>query len=197
MKTKIYFSFLFVSLLFIATISSAQSGRFSVGAEAALPLGNNVYSKSSYPYGGGLSFRYEKPIGDKIGVMGTVGGQYFYGSVSAGAGSVTTLSSYSVIVVPIMIGGKFYVKGQQDGFYGSFEMGLGVSIGNVDDVTFGLQSGLPKTSSSATTTNFAFAPGFGYHLSRVDFNMRYQSITGKDGSFNTLNLRIGLVFGKR
>jgi hypothetical protein len=191
MKTKIYFSVLLFSLLATSITSTAQSGRFSVGAEAALPLGNNIYSKGSYPYGGGLSFRYEKPIGDKIGVMGTVGGQYFYSSVSAGL----NLTQNSVIVVPIMFGGKYYVKDQQDGFYGSFEMGLGVSIGSSESVTF--VQGQPKSSGSGTTTNFAFAPGFGYHLSRVDFGMRYQSIAGKDGSFNTWNLRIGFVFGKR
>ena len=196
MKTKTYTSFLLLSLLAVATISSAQNSRFSLGLEAALPLGNNVYSKGSYPYGGGLSFRYEKPIGDKIGVMGTIGGQYFYSSVSVGAGSVTNLSSYSVVVVPIMAGGKYYIKDQQDGFYGSFEMGLAVSIGSSESVIIGVP-GLPKTSTSDTSTNFAFAPGFGYHLSRMDFGMRYQSIAGKDGSFDTLNLRIGFVFGER
>lgn len=202
MKTKIYFSVLLFSLLATSITSTAQSGRFSVGAEAALPLGNNIYSKGSYPYGGGLSFRYEKPIGDKIGVTGTIGGQYFFTSVlvsgGSGASFAFNLTEYNTVIVPIMVGGKYYIKGQQDGFYGSFEMGLAVAIGSTKGTSFSVVGGsVPNTFANGTTTNFAFAPGFGYHLSRVDFGMRYQSIAGKDGSFNTLNLRIGFVFGKR
>ncbi len=206
MKTKIYFSFLFVSLLFIATISSAQSGRFSVGAEAGLALGNNIYSKSSYPLGFGLSFRYEHPIGDKLAVMGTIGGQYFYNKgfdIAVGGNSVFTNQTVSTLItVPIMVGVRYYVSEQQKGFYGSFETGMAAAIGsgnsNATTSTFqGSNLSQSNTSGTDTTVNFAFAPGFGYHLSRVDFGMRYQSIAGKDGSFNTLNLRIGLVFGKR
>ena len=66
MRTK---NLLVVVLVLISAATFAQNGRFSVGAEVAIP-GGDYSDNASTGFGGGL--RYEMPMGDNLGLMATL-----------------------------------------------------------------------------------------------------------------------------
>jgi hypothetical protein len=46
------------------------------------------------------------------------------------------------------------------------------------------------------TTNFSYAPGIGYHMSNLDFGLRYQFIDDET-TLSYIGLRIAYVFGSK
>jgi hypothetical protein len=157
--------------LIAASVSFASAqGRFSVGAELALPMGD-FGDVSGLGIGG--TVRYESAINDNLNWTGT-----------AGYISFAEKDDYNlkISMIPIQAGLKYYFTESFNGFYGGAQ--LGVSIVKAKSDFFG-------ESVSASDTEFGFAPEIGYHLSVIDISARYQIVS----DFDYVGFRIAYVFG--
>jgi len=185
-----------------AGTTMAQNGRFSVGAELGLPMGD-FGDANGIGFGGTL--RYEHPIGDKMG-LGLGAGYLTFGAkditISFGFGIPdTTVKGNSFGAIPIQAFFKYYFSEQQEGFYAMANVG----------VVMGKSSGEGAESS----TSLGWAPEIGYHLANLDFGLRYQAfsqsvdyVSGYDANFNPIydsksftyswiGARIAYVFGEK
>jgi hypothetical protein len=170
---------LLVSFVVFAFGTAFSQGRFSVGPELGIPIGT-LSDVSGIGIGG--SVRYEAPIQDKLNWTGTVGFLSFAGKSFFG------VSLPSTTLIPIQGGVKYYFTESFNGFYASGELGL--AIGSVSVTSVNFLTG-QQTSKSETSTNFAFAPGAGYHVSNWDFSARFQLVSNS----NYFNIRAAYVFG--
>jgi hypothetical protein len=147
---------LVLGLSSISTIN-AQNGRFSLGPEVGIPMGD--FGDFYGPAFGG-SFRYEHPIGDKMGLTITAG----YLVSAASSGDLGTGVDLGVIgMAPLQAGFKYYFMDQQDGFYAMANLGV--------HITTVAASGALE---SASATGLSYAPEIGYALENWDFGLRYQ-----------------------
>ncbi|MEO5569694.1 MAG: outer membrane beta-barrel protein [Bacteroidia bacterium] len=145
----------------------AQNGRFSVGAELGLPLGN-FGDGSGLGFGGTL--RYELPLGDKLGLTGTVGYISFSGKSFDPGFGLPSIKGESLAMIPVQLGLKYYFMEAQNGFYAMAQ--IGVHIASVDQSSIDANGNLTTTSKSKTY--LSYAPELGYHLANLDFGLRYQ-----------------------
>ena len=123
-----------VSFSSAQTSKSSNVGKFSIGLEAGLPIGD---ASDVYNFVIGASFKYEHPVAQNLYVTGSLGYNAFLTkSEFKDAGAK---SSYGFI--PLKAGLKYYI---QDGFFAEGQLG----------VVFSTESG----GGSA----FAYAPGIGY-----------------------------------
>jgi hypothetical protein len=149
------------------TSKSSNAGKFSIGLEAGLPVGD---ASDAYNFVIGASFKYEHPVAQSLYVTGSVGYNAF---LTKGAlKDAGYKSSYGFI--PLKAGLKYYI---QDGFFAEGQIG----------VTFSTESG----GGSA----FAYAPGIGYSFSSgFEAGLRYEGWP-KDGvTTSQLGLRLAYRF---
>ncbi len=180
---------LVLSLVTINAKAGGDNGRFSVGAEAALPMGT---FGDGYSLGVGGSLRYEMPMGDNLGLTATAGYISFSGKSVAGY----TAPSYSMI--PIQVGAKYYFQEQQNGFYGMVELGVHSLSYKVNLPSINYTTGaVTYTETTFTATDLSFAPEVGYMLANVDIGLRYQIISSTGGSTSYLGVRLAYVFGEK
>ena len=199
---------LFITLsicLIITTVKTqAQNGRLSLGVELALPAGD--FGKSAGTGFGG-SFRFEQPILNKLGLTGTLG---FITFSKKTVSTVVGKYEYRNAMIPIQGGLKYYFKEAQEGFYVMAEVGVHVFTAKVSSpaYTFG---GITVSSTEETNskTNLSYAPEIGYHLSNLDFGLRYQlfsyqttvssgtTTVAKTSTQGYLGIRVAYVFGSR
>lgn len=157
--------------LIAASVSFASAqGRFSVGPEIALPMGD-FGDVSGLGIGG--TVRYEAPINDNLSWMGTAGYIGFAEKDDLGV---------KVSIIPIQAGLKYYFTESFSGFYAGAELGANIVKAKVDFL---------GESFSDSETKFGFAPQIGYHLSVIDISARYQIIADSD----YVGFRIAYVFG--
>lgn len=184
-------------LLSFTTISNAQNGRFSLGPEIGFPMGD---FGDDYGPAYGLSFGYEHPIGDQMGLTFRTG---YLLSVASGS-DFGTDEVGAIGMLPLQAGLKYYFMEQQDGFYAMANIGL--------HLTAVASSGALESNSA---TSFSYAPEIGYHLNRWDFGLRYQmfeypsydvtydpltltySYNEATSTQSYIGLRIAYVFGDR
>jgi hypothetical protein len=152
-----------------ASFASAQ-GRFSLGAELALPMGD-FGDFSGIGFGG--TVRYEAPINDNLNWTGTAG--------YIGFGEKDD-SGLKISIIPIQGGLKYYFTESFNGFYGGADLGVNIVKAKFD---------FAGESYSDSETKFGFAPQIGYHLSALDISARYQIIA----DFDYVGFRIAYVFG--
>lgn len=169
---KIFFTIAAITCISLASFSQ---GRFSIGAELALPMGD---WDEALGIGFGGSVRYESAINDNINWMGTAGFLTFGEKDDSGA---------TVTQIPIFGGAKYYFTESFSGFYAGAE--LGVSFNKVK-VDLG-SSGEFEDSS----TDFGFAPQVGYHLGSFDISARYLIMQTADEDTNSIGFRIAYVLG--
>jgi hypothetical protein len=169
--------------------------RFSLGAEAVMPTGDLADLGG---IGGGLSGRVEAGIGEKV-ALGAHAGFVAFSKKSPGNGS----TEYAVSGAPIQLDGRYYFNELQDGLYA----GIGIGLHWVRTAITG--------GTDDSQSNLTFAPQIGFHLKKIDLNLRYQIINDakltygyvdpvngltytseKKVSYGYLAARVALVFGK-
>jgi hypothetical protein len=155
-----------LAVICIAGASAFAQGRFSVGAEVALPQGD---WSDFVGVGIGGSVRYESAINDNLSWMGTAGYISFAEKDDSGL-------KFSMI--PVQAGLKYYFNESFNGFYGAAELGITFAKAEFAGV-------------SASDSEFGFAPSVGYHLGNIDISARYQIISDA----NYLGFRVAYVFG--
>ena len=184
-----------MSLLTINAKAGGDNGRFSIGAELGLPMGTFGDAQG---IGFGGSLRYEMPMGDNLGLMATAGFLSFSAKDYSVAGF--TIKGNTETVIPIQVGAKYYFTEQQNGFYGSVELGVhssSVTIPGYEGTVIGGVTYGAYPETKVTNTNLSYAPGVGYHLANLDLGLKYQIISGDGGSSSYLGVRIAYVLGEK
>jgi hypothetical protein len=194
MRTKNFMKLtLAVAMVFISTGLFAQNGRFSLGAEIGLPMGDFGDAASA---GFGGSLRYEMPMGDNLALTATAGYLMFSGKDQEILGVEIEGADWSMI--PIQVGAKYYFMEQQEGFYAQVELGvhaMTVKTPSYSTTIFGIPVTVPE--SSASSTELSYAPALGYHMANIDIGVRYQMIATEGSSTSYLGLRLAYVFGEK
>jgi hypothetical protein len=202
MRTK---NLLVIAFVLISTVTFAQNGRVSVGAELAIP-GGDYGDGAGTGFGGSL--RYEHPVGDNLGLMLTVG-YLTYGTKEEDFGFGISYK-YTNSMIPIMVGGKYYFSEQQDGFYANLQLGLTMLNTKAEFEFLGVSE-----SETNSTSAFTWSPGIGYALENLDFSVNYfafsysqestytdpfsgaSTTVETDYSGSWIGLRVAYVFGER
>jgi hypothetical protein len=165
-----------LSMITCFTVASMAQGRFSIGAEAALPMGD---FGDVVGFGIGGTVRYEAPINDNLSWMGTVGFISFSEKdIDISGFTVAT----SATMIPIQGGIKYYFTESFNGFYAAGELGMH---------SVKVKAEADGISSDASDGFFSFAPSVGYHLGTIDISARYQLVEDAD----YLGFRIAYVLG--
>jgi len=178
---------------FTNTSKAADNGRFSVGAELGLPMGD-FGDAANMGFGGSL--RYEMPMGDNLGLTATAGYLMFSGKDQDFGGITIKGGDWSMI--PIQVGAKYYFQEQQDGFYGMVELGVHSTKYTIPSYTttfYGVSVTVPEVSASST--DLSYAPEIGYHLANIDLGLRYQMVATEGSTTSYLGLRLAYVFGEK
>jgi hypothetical protein len=160
-----------ITLVMISAASSLAQGRWSLGAELAFPQGDFADIVST---GIGISGRYEAPINDHLSWMAT-----------AGYISYMEKNDYGIKawMLPLNGGIKYYVKESFNGFWFGGELGLTIVGVKVDNGLFG-------EDYNDSETKLGIAPQIGYHISNLDFSLRYSAV--EDANF--IGIRAAYVF---
>lgn len=147
-----------------------QMLKFSVGVEAALPLGD--FGKA-YSFGIGVTAQADYKVGDDLALNLNAG------YISFLPKSITVLGITSkgkaVGYIPILGGIRYYFNEQV------FALAqLGVTI---------------ATASGASTSLFTYAPGIGYKFSdNVDVALKYTGYSKNSINSSTIGLRLAFTF---
>jgi hypothetical protein len=186
-------------LLSVATLAvagglSAQTSRFSLGAELAFPTGD-WSDFIGMGFGGTLGF--EMPVGDHLGLIAQAGYLRFAGK-DVDFGGITIESDGSG-VAPIQVGAKYYFTDNQEGAYLGLLTGLHMVASEVAQAD--------GTTDTETDSNFGVAPMVGYFLGEhIDLAVRYQLLfaEGLDDNFQEttvtngyIGIRAAYTFGSR
>lgn len=151
--------------------SSSETGKFSIGLNAGLPIGS-AHDVSSFA--GGLDLKYDLPIA--TGTFFTISGGYtrfFYKGEVKDALKSIGIDKSGQGFIPLKAGVKHYFD---QGFYGEGQLGA----------VFSTESG--------GGTGFAYAPGIGYTFAGgFDLGVRYEGWS-KDGTTSQVALRLGISF---
>jgi hypothetical protein len=149
--------------------TSEDGGKFSIGVEAGLPLGD---AGDAYSFAIGGSLKYDLPIAENL-----------FANLSAGYTTLSgkTISGFdvpSLNAIPVKAGLKYFFN---EGFYGEAQLGAAFLSTKV-------------LGESHSTTAFAYAPGIGYKFAGgFDAGVRYETWS-KDGSTSQLALRLAYSF---
>jgi hypothetical protein len=182
---------LLISTLVYAS-ASAQSPRFSLGAELAIPTGD---FGDAVGVGYGLSLRYEGPIADQLAITADLGYLFFTGKdiTFADTGGVNiTQEGETTYLVPIQLGLKYYFMDQQDGFYA--QLLAGAHLYESQSIVIN-SNGIDVNKESKAA--FSYAPAIGYHFGAADLGLRYQLVSTTGNTSSYLGFRIAYVFGSR
>lgn len=163
---KILFTLVVLSGFAVSSFaqSSKDGGKFSIGVEAGLPVGD---ISNGYNFVIGGSLKYEQPIASDVAVTLTAGYSSFQGKTVAG------YKFPAVGFVPVKAGLKFNIA---DAFYGEAQLGAAFST--------------KKNGGTA----FAYSPGIGYKFSdAIDLGVRYEGWS-HNGTVSQVAARLAYSF---
>jgi len=170
--------------LLVGTLAIAQ-GRFSIGANLALPQGDFGDFVGT---GFGASVGYESPINDNLTWNGSVGYLSFGEKDDSGV---------KASIIPILGGVNYYFQGEaMTGFYGGATLGLYAAKSKFEGeelVGFD-QNGDPifeTVSESQSESEFGFGLKGGYHLPTFDIQLTYNIVNDAD----FIGIRVAYVLG--
>ena len=149
--------------------SSSSTGKFSIGLEAGLPIGDIKDAGGKLFIGGSL--KYDQPIGS-----------YTFITLSAGYSTFRGKSGIrSFGFVPVKAGIKYFFT---EGFFGEGQIGA----------AFSTQGGAGGGNAIGGGTAIAYAPGFGYNFNtNIEVGVRYEAWY-KDGTISQIGLRTAYKF---
>jgi hypothetical protein len=149
------------------------SGKFSIGVDPGLPVGN-ASDVSSFAIGGDL--KYSLPAAENFDVSLSAGYTTFIGktvTIDFNGQSVSGKAS-DIKAIPVKLGGRYNFDGAS-GFFG--EVAFGAAF---------IQDG--------GGTAFLYAPGIGYAMDGgFEVGLRYEGWS-KNGSFSQIGLRVAYSF---
>src|SRR4029077_5257235 len=135
--------FLAVAAFITVAVVNAQMGTtFSLGLEGAVPMGK--FNDLGYKFGIGGSAQADFKIGSDAALT------LYAGYINHSNSSTTPKFHFSVI--PVLGGVKYWFSPK---VYGSAQLGAAFNSAKVSN----------SSSSSTTSTGFAYSPGIGFNLS--------------------------------
>lgn len=156
----------FTAIAAHAQSANSDGGKFSIGVDAGLPVGD-AHKISNFAIGGSL--KYDHPIADQLFLTGSAGYtrflykreiKDFFGKSGAG-------------FIPVKAGIKYYFD---DAFFAEGQLGA----------VFGTESG--------AGTAFAYSPGVGYSFAGgLEAGVRYEAWS-KNGTTSQVALRVAFRF---
>lgn len=172
MKKLIFGSFLLCASFMAKSQDNPGKGdlKFSGGAELALPIGD---FGEFYSVGLGFSAQADYYVSDKVS-LNLNAGYITYQGKTIDLGILGSIKSPSFNVIPVMAGARYSIT---EKFYGSAQLGL----------SFWSNDGF-------NGSDFTFAPGIGYKFSKIDVQLKYNSIGTEGGSSDNLGLRVAYTF---
>ncbi len=172
--------------LLLASGLMAQGHQISIGADLLMPQGD--FSKE-FSLGVGPTVGFEVPVGDKAGI-----------TIQAGYDILMLKDEIKEVldgatIIPAQAGLKYYFQESQSGVYAHAQAGIhAFSEKFKENSLFGLEE---ETESK---TNFSWAIGAGYQLSKLDIGIRYNMVMAgeeegeEEGeALSYIGLRIGYI----
>lgn len=155
-------------LVSVAGFAQKESFKFSLGAELGFASGS---FSNTHSFGIGGSAQAEIPLQDKLNGV-AYGGILFYN----GKSYTGNLKYTGLTIIPVRVGVKYFLA---DGFYGTFQAGLGF-LGNYG-------SGIA----------FSYSPQLGYEFNTksgkaVDATIKYDAYS-KNGTIGAINFRLAYI----
>ncbi|RVU00186.1 DUF3575 domain-containing protein [Mucilaginibacter limnophilus] len=158
-----------------ALAQTSEPGKFSVGVEAGLPLGD---AGDAFNFAIGGSLKYELPVAEQFSVSLSAGyTNLMYKGEVKDALEESGESKSGIGFIPVKAGAKYYFNGSfNEGFFGEAQLGA----------TFSTEEG--------GGTAFTYAPGVGYSFGNgLETGLRYEAWSN-DGTISQLGLRIAYKF---
>jgi hypothetical protein len=174
--------------MLLAFGSYAQSGRFSVGAEVGLPMGD-FGDASGIGIGGTIGYEY--PLTDNIALYARAGYITFSGKDQESFG--VTVEGASTGMIPVQVGIKYYLNEVMEGFYIDAEVGVhNMRVKTPEFEILGVTYG----GDTESETKLSYAPSIGYHLANIDISIRYQIVSTEGSTTSYIGARLAYVFGE-
>lgn len=174
-KVLLFSAFSAISFLgFSQDKSASKDISFNGGLEIGLPMGT---FGDSHGFGIGVSAQMNYPLADKMALTVNAGYISYSGksvSVTVPGIVTTSIKTPNLGVIPVLAGLNYSFT---DKVYGSAQLGM---------------SFLSSTGSSSS--GFTFAPGVGYKINKLDFLVKYTSISATGGSLGSVGLRAAYNF---
>jgi hypothetical protein len=167
---KLFFVVAFAAASVAVKAQDTSPLKFSIGLEAALPVGDFA---DSHSFGIGGSLQGDYSVAEKLAVTLNAGYTSYTGKKYdvPGFGSV---KAPAIGLIPVLAGFKYALTDQ---LYGSAQIGA----------TFSDQ----KNSGTA----FTYAPGLGYKFSEnFDALLKYTGYSQDGGTLSTVGLRVAYTF---
>lgn len=170
MKTIILFFAAFT--LTAATVKAQLGTSFSIGLEAAVPMG--TFNDAGYKLGIGGSVQVDHKVASDM-------------ALTLNAGYIThnnksSSPSFRFNVIPVMAGVKYWFSPK---IYGSGQLGAAFNSVKVNNA-----------SGNATSTGFAYAPGIGFNIANsLDLLVKYFGNSVDGGTFSSIGARLAYTFG--
>lgn len=169
---KLLFVFLLVAGASLSSFAQkSDRGKFSVGLEGGLPVGD-ASNISTFTIGGSL--KYEQPIAQKLAATVSAGFIYFPYKTDVQL-DITYLNpdNRGESFVPLKAGLKYWICSS---FYGEGQIGAAIA-------------------TNGGGTYFAYAPGVGVKVSNnADIGVRYEGWTHNGSTLGQVGLRIAYSF---
>jgi len=188
-KMKNVFKIAFALCLFMSfsNVSNAQESFGNAGLEIALPVGD--WAKDVYGIGVGGSGGYEFGLSDNLAITANVGITFL--SLNSNVSDFIK-SSY---LVPIQLGGRYYLTEAREGLFGELMVGMHLFGVSTEDIEI---LGTTIEGDSETEAYFSVAPQVGYFINEnLSVALRYQLVfqgeteeTITDGFGNSTNVTI-------
>jgi hypothetical protein len=152
-----------------AQSKSNDVGKFSIGVEAGIPVGD-VSNGYNFVIGGSL--KYEQPIATDLAFTLSAGYSSFMGkTVDLGGASVKFPNAG---FIPVKAGIKYHFA---EAFYGEAQLGASFS------------------TESGGKAGFAYSPGIGYNLGGgIDLGVRYEGWSYSGGTTSQVAARLAYSF---
>lgn len=170
---KILLAVLLTAGSFLTCLAQSNPGKFSIGLEGGLPVGD--YS-DLYKFGIGGSLKYDLPVAPNFYVTFSAGYSSFQIKDEAKQllrffGSNQSSSGF----VPLKVGGKYYFNNK--GFFGEAQVGAAIA------------------TASGGGTAFAYSPGIGYTFDgSFEAGVRYEAWSKSGSTFGQFGLRLAYCF---
>ncbi|AXG72087.1 outer membrane protein beta-barrel domain protein [Kordia sp. SMS9] len=161
-----------VAVFAMVFTANAQDGKFEVGINGALPIGD---AGDFYTFSVGLDAAYMWNVSDKFDAGVATGFTNAFGDEQSITvfGITTTIDAEDAQFIPIAGAARYNVS---DDFFVGADLGYAIGINDGND------------------GGFYYRPKIGYNVSeRVSLNVSYTGISIDGGSFDTIGL--GVMFG--
>lgn len=156
-----------------ATVNAQMGTSFSLGLEAAVPMGD--FNKLGYKFGFGGSLQVDHKVASDMAL--TLNAGYITHN------NKTTTPSVRFNVIPVLAGVKYWFSPK---VYGSAQLGAAFNSAKVNNQT-----------GNSTSTGFAYSPGVGFNISNnIDLLVKYFGNSVNGGSFSSIGARLAYTFGK-